>query len=169
MLRRAARKIAGYLQIVGACMVRFALHPTDGSYYVLSVEPELNRTTALISKATGYPIASVCAHVALGERLYEIPNELTGVTTAANEPALDYCAVRVPKWSFEQFGDSADRRLGAKMKATGEAFAIGTGFELALLKAIRSIHPKTQHIGLPKLRMSSYAELEARLCAVSPA
>lgn len=165
MLRRAARKIAGYLQIVGACMVRFALHPTDGSYYVLSVEPELNRTTALISKATGYPIASVCAHVALGERLYEIPNELTGVTTAANEPALDYCAVRVPKWSFEQFGDSADRRLGAKMKATGEAFAIGTGFELALLKAIRSIHPKTQHIGLPKLRMSSDAELEARLCS----
>lgn len=163
MLRRAARKITGYLQIVGACLVRFALHPTNGRYFVLSVEPELNRTTALISKATGYPIAAVCAHVALGERLYEIPNELTGVTTAANEPALDYCAVRVPKWSFEQFGDSADRRLDLRMKATGEAFAIGTGFELALLKAIRSIHPKTQHIGLPKLRMLSDEELEARL------
>lgn len=162
-LRRVARKLTNYLQIVGVCLVRFALHPTNGSYFVLDVEPELDRVTAFISKATGYPIASVCAQVALGKRLYEIENPLTGVTSAANEPALDYCAVRVPKWSFESFGVNVDKRLGAAMKATGEAFAIGTGFELALMKAVRSTNPKSQHIGLPKLRLLTDEELTARL------
>lgn len=162
-LRRVARKLTNFLQIVGVCLVRFALHPENGSYFVLSVEPELNRTTAFISKATGYPIAAVCAHAALGRRLYEIENPLTGVTTAANEPALDYCAVRVPKWSFESFGGEVDKSLGSAMKATGEAFAIGTGFELALMKAVRSTNEKTQHMELPKLRRLTDEELEARL------
>lgn len=162
-LRRAARKIARYLQIAGSCLVRFALHPQTGDYIVLDVEPQLNRTTALISKVTGYPIAAVCAKIALGYKLFEIPNEITGVTTAANEPAIDYCAVRVPKWSFENFSD-ADRVLGDTMKSTGEAFAIGTGFELALLKAIRSINPKTEHLALPKLRLKSDEEIKELLC-----
>ncbi len=103
---------------------------------VLAVEPQLNRTTALVSKATGYPIAQVSAKIALGYKLYEIKNDITGVTTAANEPAIDYCAVKVPRWSFENF-DAAARKLGGTMQATGEALAIGTSFELALMKAIR--------------------------------
>ncbi len=158
MLRRAARKLTGHLKIEGVCLVRFALHPDSGDYFVLSVEPQLSRTTALISKATGYPIAAVCAKIALGYRLYEIPNEITGKTTAANEPAIDYCAVKIPKWSFENFDDAA-RKLDETMKATGEAFAIGTGFELAFLKAIRSVNPKTEHISLPKLRLKTDAEI----------
>lgn len=162
-LRRAARKIARYLQIAGSCLVRFALHPQTGDYIVLDVEPQLNRTTALISKVTGYPIAAVCAKIALGYKLFEIRNDITGVTTAANEPAIDYCAVRVPKWSFENF-DNAYRVLDDTMKSTGEAFAIGTGFELALLKAIRSINPKTEHLALPKLRLKSDEEIKEQLC-----
>ncbi len=161
-LRRASRKLAKHLQIEGACLVRFAVHPENSEYIVLGAEPQLNRTTALFSKVTGYPIASVCAKIALGYRLYEIQNEITGVTTAANEPAIDYCAVKVPKFSFENFGDAA-RGLDETMKATGEAFAVGTGFELAFLKAIRSINPKTEHIALPKLRLKSDAELEELL------
>lgn len=159
MLRRAARKLARHLKIEGVCLVRFALHPTTGEYFVLGAEPQLNRTTALISKVTGYPIASVCAKIALGYRLYEIQNEITGKTTAANEPAIDYCAVKMPKWSFENFDDAA-RQLDETMKATGEAFAIGTGFELAFLKAIRSVNPKTEHISLPKLRLKTDAEIK---------
>ncbi len=161
-LRRAARKLANHLKIEGVCLVRFALHPDSGAYFVLGVEPQLNRTTALISKVTGYPIASVCAKIALGYRLYEIQNEITGVTTAANEPAIDYCAVKMPKWSFENFDDAA-RSLDETMKATGEAFAVGTGFELAFLKAVRSVNPKTEYISLPKLRLKSDAEIEALL------
>lgn len=164
MLRRAARKIARHLKIEGVCLVRFALHPDSGEYFVLGAEPQLNRTTALISKVTGYPIAAVCAKIALGYRLYEIANEITGKTTAANEPAIDYCAVKIPKWSFENF-DDATRKLDETMKATGEAFAIGTGFELAFLKAVRSVNPKTEHISLPKLRLKSDAEIRELLAS----
>lgn len=162
-LRRTARKLARWLQIEGVCMVRFAVHPETGDYIVLGVEPQLNRTSALISKATGYPIAAVCAKIALGYKLYEIRNEITGVTTAANEPAIDYCAVKVPKWSFEHFGDETTRTLGEIMQATGEAFAIGTSFELAFLKAIRSMNPKTEFIALPKLRLATDDELSVLL------
>jgi len=162
-LRRAARKLARFLKIEGACLVRFAVHPETGKYIVLGVEPQLNRTTALISKITGYPIAAVCAKIALGYKLFEIKNEITGVTTAANEPAIDYCAVKVPKWSFENFGGNASRKLGETMQATGEAFAVGTSFELAFLKAIRSMNPKTEFIALPKLRLNTDGEIEELL------
>lgn len=162
-LRRTARKLARHLKMEGACLVRFALHPKTGDYFVLGVEPQLNRTTALISKVTGYPIAAVCAKIALGCKLYEIQNEITGVTTAASEPAIDYCAVKVPKWSFEHFGEKTTRTLGDTMQATGEAFAVGTSFELAFLKAIRSMNPKTEFIALPKLRMVTDDELSALL------
>lgn len=164
-LRRTARKLARHLKIEGACLVRFALHPETGNYFVLGVEPQLNRTTALISKVTGYPIAAVCAKIALGYKLHEIKNEITGATTAANEPAIDYCAVKVPKWSFEHFGDTSTRTLGETMQATGETFAVGTSFELAFLKAIRSMNPKTEFIALPKLRMVTDDELSTLLRA----
>lgn len=162
VLRRAARKIASHLQIEGVCLVRFAVHPESGDYLVLEVEPQLNRTTALLSKVTGYPIAAVCAKIALGYCLHEIPNTITGMTTAANEPALDYCAVKVPKFSFEHFDDAA-KKLDETMKATGEAFAVGTSFELAFLKAVRSIHPKTESLTLPKLRLKSDEEIRELL------
>lgn len=166
-LRRVTGKLARFLKIEGVCVVRFALHPQNGQYFVLEVSPQLNRTTALISKATGYPIASVCAEIAIGKKLYEIPNPITGVTTAANEPAMDYCAVKVPKWSFEQFGALTSGRLNETMQATGEAFAIGTSFELAFLKAIRSMNPKTEFLTLSKLRVMDDAELDALLCLQS--
>lgn len=161
-LRRAARKIADKLLIEGSCNIRFALKPCGGEYIVLAAQPQLNRTTALVSKVTGYPIAEVSAKIALGYRLYEIKNEITGVTTAANEPAIDYCAVKVPKWSFENFNVST-RKLGGAMQATGEALAIGASFELALMKAIRSMNPKTESISMPKLRLQSDDEIKLLL------
>lgn len=161
-LRRAARKIAQELSIEGSCNIRFAIKPDGGEYVVLSIEPQLNRTTALVSKVTGYPIAEVCAKIALGYKLYEIKNEITGVTTAANEPAIDYCAVKVPKWSFENF-EVSTRRLGGTMQATGEALAIGASFELALMKAIRSMNPKTESMSLPKMKLKTDDELKQLL------
>lgn len=158
-LRRAARKIADELIIEGSCNIRFAIKSDGSEYIVLGVEPQLNRTTALVSKVTGYPIAEVSAKIALGYKLYEIKNEITGVTTAANEPAIDYCAVKVPKWSFENFNVST-RKLGGTMQATGEALAIGASFELALMKAIRSMNPKTESISMPKMRLKTDDEIK---------
>lgn len=162
-LRRAARKIVKNLAIEGSCLVRFALKGDGSEYAVLDVEPQMNRTTALISKVTGYPVAAVSAKIALGYKLYEIKNEITGKTTAASEPAIDYCGVKVPKWSFENFGESATRHLGDTMQSTGEALAIGTGFELSFMKAIRSINPKTESASLPKLRMKTDDEINTAL------
>lgn len=161
-LRRAARKIADYLNIEGSCNVRFAINSDGSEYMVLAVEPQLNRTTALVSKATGYPIAQVSAKIALGYKLYEIKNDITGVTTAANEPAIDYCAVKVPRWSFENF-DAATRKLGGTMQATGEALAIGTSFELALMKAIRSMNPRTESVSMPKMKQKTDNEIKELL------
>ncbi len=162
-LRRAARKIVKFLKIEGSCLVRFALKSDGSEYTVISVEPQMNRTTALISKVTGYPVAAVSAKIALGKRLYEIKNDITGKLTAANEPAIDYCGVKVPKWSFENFGDTATRHLGETMQATGEALAVGTSFELSFMKAIRSVNPKTESAALPKLKMKSDEEIRNSL------
>lgn len=138
-LRRAARKVVCGLSVEGSCNVQFALSPDGSEYFITGVDPRVSRTSALVSKATGYRIAYVSAKIALGKTLFEIPNDVTGCTTACSEPAMDYCAVKFPKWSFESFGD-ANRTLGTMMKATGESLTFGTGFELAFMKGIRSVN-----------------------------
>ncbi len=138
-LRRASRKIVSKLGVEGSCNVQFALSPDGKQYFITGIDPRVSRTSALVSKATGYRIAYVSAKIALGKSLFEIENDVTGCTTACNEPAMDYCAVKFPKWSFESF-DKASRTLGTMMKATGESLTIGTGFELAFMKGVRSVN-----------------------------
>ena len=153
-LRTAALHIIDGLKIEGGCNVQFAYRPgrevgdqlgegsrydDDGPmYYVIEVNPRVSRSSALASKATGYPIARVAAKVALGLHLDEISNVVTGKTRAAFEPALDYCVAKIPRWPFDKFG-SGDRSLGTQMKATGEVMAIDRSFEAALMKAVRSL------------------------------
>ena len=140
MLRSAALHIVEHLGIVGGCNVQLALHPTSLCYAVIEVNPRVSRSSALASKATGYPIAKVATLVSLGFTLDEIANSITG-TSACFEPALDYVVVKIPRWPFDKFA-SADRRLGSQMKATGEVMAIGRNFASALQKAIRSLELK---------------------------
>ncbi|MGA2367308.1 MAG: carbamoyl-phosphate synthase large subunit [Dehalococcoidia bacterium] len=153
MLRSASLKIIRALGIEGGCNIQFALTPSPliaakwapdqlnvkrSEYYVIEVNPRVSRSSALASKATGYPIARVAAKIAAGKRLDEIPNKVTGKTMAAFEPALDYCVVKIPRWPFDKF-TTGDRNLGTQMKATGEVMAIDRCFEAALQKAIRSL------------------------------
>ena len=151
MLRSASLRIIRALGIEGGCNIQFALapHPVVGeslpggappplAYYVIEVNPRVSRSSALASKATGYPIARVAAKIAVGLRLDEIPNAVTQRTKAAFEPALDYCVVKVPRWPFDKF-PSGDRTIGTQMKATGEVMAIDRAFEPALQKAVRSL------------------------------
>jgi len=156
-LRSSALKIIRALGIEGGCNVQFAVDPDRGpdpeapassgartpGYYVIEVNPRVSRSSALASKATGYPIARVAAKIAIGKRLWEIPNAVTQKTTAAFEPTLDYVVVKIPRWPFDKFA-TADRRLGTQMKATGEVMAIDRGFEAALQKALRSLEVKGQ-------------------------
>jgi carbamoyl-phosphate synthase large subunit len=141
MLRSSAIRIIRALGIEGGCNVQFALDPKSSTYYVIEVNPRVSRSSALASKATGYPIARVAAKVAVGRRLEEIRNEITGRTFAAFEPALDYCVVKIPRWPFDKF-PSGDRRLGTQMASTGEVMAIERTFEAALTKAMRSLEQK---------------------------
>ncbi|HXY74422.1 MAG TPA: carbamoyl-phosphate synthase large subunit, partial [Dehalococcoidales bacterium] len=122
----------------GGCNVQYGLDPKSERYYVIEVNPRVSRSSALASKATGYPIARVAAKIAVGKRLDEIPNAVTGKTLAAFEPALDYCVVKIPRWPFDKFA-TGDRLLGTQMKATGEVMAIDRTFEAALQKAVRSL------------------------------
>ena len=150
MLRSAALRIIDELGIEGGCNVQFALAPRkdirewDGDpfeplpYYVIEVNPRVSRSSALASKATGYPIARVAAKIACGKTLDEIPNAVTQRTTAAFEPALDYCVVKIPRWPFDKFA-LGDHKLGTQMKATGEVMAVDRSFEAALNKALRSL------------------------------
>ncbi|MDM7999232.1 MAG: carbamoyl-phosphate synthase large subunit [Dehalococcoidia bacterium] len=150
MLRSASIKIIRALGIEGGCNVQFALAPgpvvaerwspgqVGNAYYVIEVNPRVSRSSALASKATGYPIARVAAKIAIGKRLDEIPNMVTGKTMAAFEPALDYCVVKIPRWPFDKFA-AGDRTIGSQMKATGEVMAIDRRFEAALQKAVRSL------------------------------
>jgi len=153
MLRSASLKIIGALGIEGGCNVQFALTPSPtvaekwapdqkgvakSEYHVIEVNPRVSRSSALASKATGYPIARVAAKIAIGKRLDEIPNKVTGKTLASFEPALDYCVVKIPRWPFDKFA-SGDRGTGSQMKATGEVMAIDRCFEAALQKAVRSL------------------------------
>jgi carbamoyl-phosphate synthase large subunit len=138
MLRTAAIKIIRALGIQGGCNIQYALDPRSHAYSVIEVNPRVSRSSALASKATGYPIARVAAKIAIGKRLDEIPNAVTGQTTAAFEPALDYLVVKFPRWPFDKFA-SADRTINTQMKSTGEAMAIDRSFEAALQKAVRSL------------------------------
>src|ERR1700716_1293635 len=141
MLRASALRIIRALGIEGGCNVQFALDPASSTYYVIEVNPRVSRSSALASKATGYPIARVAAKVAVGRRLDEVLNAVTGRTYAAFEPALDYCVVKVPRWPFDKF-PGADRRLGTQMASTGECMAIERTFEGALAKALRSLEQR---------------------------
>jgi carbamoyl-phosphate synthase large subunit len=138
MLRTASLNIIRALGVEGGCNVQFALDPNSNNYYVIEVNPRVSRSSALASKATGYPIARVAAKIAVGKRLDEIPNAVTGKTMASFEPALDYIVVKIPRWPFDKFA-SGDRILGTQMKATGEVMAIDRCFEAALQKAVRSL------------------------------
>jgi carbamoyl-phosphate synthase large subunit len=141
MLRSAALRIIRALGIEGGCNIQFALDPCTSSYHVIEVNPRVSRSSALASKATGYPIARVAAKIAIGLRLEEIRNQVTRRTFAAFEPALDYVVVKIPRWPFDKFGE-ADRRLGTQMKSTGEVMAIERTFEGALAKALRSLEQR---------------------------
>ncbi len=138
MLRGAAMRIIRALGVEGGCNIQFALDPHSAQYHVIEVNPRVSRSSALASKATGYPIARVATKIAIGKRLDEIINPITDQTTAAFEPALDYVVVKIPRWPFDKF-PAAERRLGTQMKATGEVMAIDRSFEAALQKAIRSL------------------------------
>jgi len=138
MLRTAGLKIIRALGVEGGCNIQFALDPNSDKYYVIEVNPRVSRSSALASKATGYPIARVAAKIAVGKRLDEIPNQVTGKTMASFEPTLDYLVVKIPRWPFDKFA-SGDRVIGTQMKATGEVMAIDRCFEAALQKAIRSL------------------------------
>ncbi len=142
MLRTSALNIISELEITGGCNVQFALHPTSFEYCVIEVNPRVSRSSALASKATGYPIAKVAAKIALGYTLDEIKNAVTGKTYASFEPALDYCVVKIPRLPFDKFL-TAKRTLTTQMKATGEVMSICDSFEGALMKAIRSLE---QHV-----------------------
>ena len=141
MLRTAAIDIINSIEIKGGCNVQFALNPNSFEYAVIEINPRVSRSSALASKATGYPIAKIAAKIALGYRLDEIKNAVTGKTYACFEPALDYCVIKIPKWPFDKFY-GAKRTLGTKMMATGEVMAIGNSFEAALLKGVRSLEVK---------------------------
>lgn len=157
MLRSAALNIITALGVEGGCNVQFALHPDRYEYAVIEVNPRVSRSSALASKATGYPIAKVAAKIAVGYSLDEIKNAVTGKTYACFEPALDYCVVKFPKWPFDKFV-YARRTLGTQMKATGEVMAIGNSFELAMMKAVRSVELKLDTMSLPK-----FAEADAEM------
>ena len=154
MLRTASLKIIQSLGIEGGCNVQLAVNPDSFDYYVIEVNPRVSRSSALASKATGYPIARVAAKIAVGKTLDEIDNQVTGTTKACFEPALDYCVVKVPRWPFDKF-TTGDRTLFTQMKATGEVMAIDRTFEGALLKAVRGLEVKQKDLTHPK-----FAEME---------
>ncbi|MEQ2526420.1 carbamoyl-phosphate synthase large subunit [Bacillaceae bacterium CLA-AA-H227] len=147
MLRNTSLKIIRALGIEGGCNVQLALDPYSFQYYIIEVNPRVSRSSALASKATGYPIAKLAAKIAVGLTLDEMMNPITGKTYASFEPALDYIVTKIPRWPFDKF-DSAKRNLGTQMKATGEVMAIGRTFEESLLKAIRSLEAGVYHLAL---------------------
>lgn len=162
MLRSAALNIITAMGIEGGCNCQFALHPESFEYAVIEVNPRVSRSSALASKATGYPIAKVAAKIAIGYTLDEIPNAVTGKTCACFEPALDYAVVKFPKWPFDKFV-YARRTLGTQMKATGEVMAIGQNFETALMKAVRGAEFSLDSLAAPEMEPLTQEELEQRL------
>ena len=164
MLRSAALNIINAMGIEGGCNCQFALNPESFEYAVIEVNPRVSRSSALASKATGYPIARVAAKIAIGYRLDEIKNEITGKTRACFEPALDYVVVKFPKWPFDKFV-YAKRKLGTQMKATGEVMAIGQNFEQALLKAVRGAELSLDSLSMPEMEEKSDQELTDKILA----
>ena len=164
MLRTASINVIRALKVEGGCNIQFALHPERSEYMIIEVNPRVSRSSALASKATGYPIAKIATKIALGKTLDEIENPVTGVTKAAYEPTLDYVVVKIPRWPFDKF-PRADTRLGTQMKSTGEAMGIGRTFGAALLKAVRGLdlnRPTLTGIGLENW---SHDELEHAVTA----
>ena len=157
MLRTASLCMISELGIVGGCNCQFALNPESFEYAVIEVNPRVSRSSALASKATGYPIAKITAKIALGYTLDEIKNDITGKTCACFEPTLDYVVVKFPKWPFDKFAGSS-RMLGTQMKATGEVMAIGQSFEAALMKAVRGAEISADTLNIPALSEKTIEE-----------
>ncbi len=162
LLRNASLKIIRALGIEGGCNIQFALDPQSFEYYVIEVNPRVSRSSALASKATGYPIAKVASKIAVGFTLDEIRNAVTGKTYACFEPSLDYVVIKYPRWPFDKFAQG-DRTIGTQMKATGEVMAINRTFEGALLKAVRSLEIGLDCLALPGAEKLSREELETRI------
>ena len=158
MLRTASLKIIQALGIEGGCNVQLAVNPESFDYYIIEVNPRVSRSSALASKATGYPIARVAAKIAVGKTLDEIENRVTGSTKACFEPALDYCVVKIPRWPFDKF-PRADRTLFTQMKATGEVMSIDRSFEAAIMKAIRGLEVKSKDLRMPHFQAQSDEQL----------
>lgn len=165
MLRSAAIKIIRALKIEGGCNIQFALNPKTGKYIVVEVNPRLSRSSALASKATGYPIARVAAKIALGMGLHEIKNAVTKTTPAAFEPSLDYCVVKIPRWPFDKIPES-NRVIGTQMKSTGETMAIGRTFGEAFGKALRSVEMKRVKIHEHEIERHLSAPTDLRIYAI---
>ncbi|MBC2179506.1 carbamoyl-phosphate synthase large subunit [Listeria booriae] len=163
MLRDVSLKIIRALEIEGGCNVQLAIDPDSYEYYVIEVNPRVSRSSALASKATGYPIAKLAAKIAVGLTLDEMKNPVTGTTYAHFEPTLDYVVSKIPRFPFDKF-EKADRRLGTQMKATGEVMAIGRNLEESLLKAVRSLEIGTTHLYLEEAENASVEELERKIC-----
>ena len=159
MLRTSSLNVIRALKVQGGCNIQFALHPLRNEYAIIEVNPRVSRSSALASKATGYPIAKISTRIALGQTLDEIPNPVTGVTKAAYEPTLDYCIVKIPRWPFDKF-PLADTLLGTQMKSTGEAMGIGRTFADALMKAVRGLDLKRTTLSGGEYSEWSDAELE---------
>ncbi|MFP3878627.1 carbamoyl-phosphate synthase (glutamine-hydrolyzing) large subunit [Bacillus paralicheniformis] len=162
MLRNVSLKIIRALEIEGGCNVQLALDPDSFQYYIIEVNPRVSRSSALASKATGYPIAKLAAKIAVGLSLDEMMNPVTGKTYASFEPALDYVVSKIPRWPFDKF-ESANRKLGTQMKATGEVMAIGRTWEESLLKAVRSLEADVYHLELKDAGEISNEVLEKRI------
>ncbi|WP_047153521.1 carbamoyl-phosphate synthase (glutamine-hydrolyzing) large subunit [Aneurinibacillus tyrosinisolvens] len=162
MLRSVATKVIRALGVVGGCNIQYALDPNSDQYYLIEVNPRVSRSSALASKATGYPIARTAAKLALGYHLDEVVNPITGYTYASFEPAIDYVVAKIPRWPFDKF-PHADRSLGTQMKATGEVMSIDRTLEGALLKGVRSLEIGIQHVELPYVKDAAEEELDAEL------
>ncbi|WP_053217467.1 carbamoyl-phosphate synthase (glutamine-hydrolyzing) large subunit [Virgibacillus senegalensis] len=162
LLRSTSCKVIRELGVVGGCNIQFALNPDSDEYVIIEVNPRVSRSSALASKATGYPIARIAAKLALGYQLDEVINPITGHTYASFEPAIDYIAVKIPRWPFDKFADS-NRLLGTQMKATGEVMALARNFPAALNKAIRSLEIGTEYLAWPAHAEWSDAAIESAL------
>ncbi|MPM93799.1 Carbamoyl-phosphate synthase large chain [bioreactor metagenome] len=165
MLRSASLNIINALGIEGGCNVQYALDTSSLRYYVIEVNPRVSRSSALASKATGYPIAKVATRIAIGYTLDEILNGVTGKNYACFEPTLDYVVVKFPRWPFDKFTE-ADNRIGTRMKATGEVMSNAPTFEAALLKAVRSLETGQFALEYGYGRLSDY-DVEERLYAAN--
>ncbi|MFH5780542.1 carbamoyl-phosphate synthase (glutamine-hydrolyzing) large subunit [Heyndrickxia oleronia] len=176
MLRNSSLKVIRSLGVIGGCNIQFALDPFSNQYYIIEVNPRVSRSSALASKATGYPIARVAAKCAIGYHLDEMKNPVTGSTFASFEPALDYVVVKVPRFPFDKFPE-AEHKLGTQMKATGETMAIERSFEGALNKGLRSLeynvnglsHPLVKNLSIEELRSHLIEATDLRLFAIAEA